>query len=187
MTETQKPETQNPKEGDGKQDCGIHAAYGFSIAIVGLSISFVIAIIMLGLGMRTASDLVAVIGAFTTVTGTLTGYFFGEKMGSSNKEKTEIKLSASVDSLISEKTKSATVAENLQKSESDNKVIRIYLKNNQDVIKRVDQKLNPSQTMRGFKGEVEAPSKNAVNEVLYSLNEAKIPDEVLRSLHVYDD
>lgn len=181
MTETQKPED------TGKQDCGIHAAYGFSIAILGLSISFVIAIIMLGLGMRTASDLVAVIGAFTTVTGTLTGYFFGEKMGSSNKEKTEIKLSASVDSLISEKTKSATVAENLQKSESNNKVLSTYLKNNQDTIRVISQKLTPVQAKMKFRGDFEAPPEDVVNEVLYSLNEAKIPDEVLRSLRVYED
>ena len=63
----------------------------------------------------------------------------------------------------------------------------MYLKTNQDTIKRVAQKLALTQAKIGLRGVAEDATENAVNEALYSLNEAKIPDEVLRSLHVYDD
>jgi len=188
MIETQKPEAQNAKQEEtSRQDCEMKAAYGLYIAIIGLLISFLIAVIMIWFGMRTASDLVAVIAAFTGITGTLAGYFLGEKAGSAGKENTEKKLSASVDAVISEKTKAAAAAEKLQKSESNNQVLSMYLKTNQDTIKRVAQKLALSPAKIGLRGVAEDATENAVNEALYSLNEAKIPDEVLRSLHVYDD
>ncbi|WP_319378838.1 hypothetical protein [uncultured Methanocorpusculum sp.] len=191
MTETQKPEktdTQNAKQEETvKKDCEIKASYGLYIALIGLLISFLIAVIMIWFGMRTASDLVAVIAAFTGITGTLAGYFLGEKAGSTGKENTEKKLSASVDALISEKTNSAATAEKLLKSESNNKVLGMYLKTNQDTIKGVAQKLALTPTQMGFRGIAEDQTENVVNDVLYSLNEAKIPDEVLKSLHVYDN
>ncbi len=141
MTETQKPEAQNAKQEEtGRQDCGTNACYGLVIALVGLIASFLIAWIMLWFGMRTASDLVAVIGAFTSVTGTLTGYFFGQKIESASRENTENRLSASMSDLSLEKTKNTEITKKLYESENKSNLLIQHASNYENVIKIVKKK-----------------------------------------------
>jgi hypothetical protein len=181
------------QEPEIKQDSGMKSAYGFYIAIFGLTISFFIAVIMIISGMKTAGDLVAVIAAFTGITGTLAGYFFGEKAGSAGKENTEKKLAETVDSLISEKTENADVAGNLLMSENKNKILSTYLQNNQTAIDKTIGLLRSNAADAGKRGLFaemhvgEMSQENLVNEALLSLNEAKIPQEIRDALHTYDD
>lgn len=181
------------QEPEIKQDSGIKSAYGFYIAILGLTLSFCIAVIMILSGMKTAGDLVAVIAAFTGITGTLAGYFFGEKAGSAGKEHTEKKLAETVDSLISEKTENADVAGSLLMSENKNKILSTYLQTNQTAIDKTIGLLRSNAADAGKRGlfsEMQAgemSQENLVNEALLSLNEAKIPQEVRDALHTYDN
>lgn len=181
------------QEPDNKQDSGMKSAYGFYIALFGLTIAFFIAVIMILSGMKTAGDLVAVIAAFTGITGTLAGYFFGEKAGSAGKENTEKKLAETVDSLISEKTDNADAAASLLRSENKNKILSTYLQNNQNAIDETIRLLhkNAADTVKkGLFAEMQMgdiSQENLVNEALLSLKEAKIPQEIRDALHVYDD
>lgn len=181
------------QEPDTKQDSGMKYAYGFYIALFGLTIAFFIAVIMILSGMKTAGDLVAVIAAFTGITGTLAGYFFGEKAGSAGKENTEKKLAETVDSLISEKTENADVAASLLRSENKNKILSTYLQNNQNAIDETIRLLHKNAADAGKKGLFaemqmgDISQENLVNEALLSLKEAKIPQEIQDALRAYDN
>jgi len=191
MTETQKPETQNPKKGDGKQDCGTNACYGLVIALVGLIASFLIAWIMLGFGMRTASDLVAVIGAFTSVTGTLTGYFFGQKIESASRENTEKRLSTSMTDLSLEKTKNTEITEKLYATNCENNRINVRAAIYETAINNATEKKSQWDKLRAdpakLKKVSEDPTENLLNEIMDLLNQAKNTENVVKNLKIRDD
>ena len=59
----------------------------FALAVTGLVLSAVLVIFLVCKGWHTASDVVAVVGLFTSVLGTLVGTFFGAQVGAAGKEK----------------------------------------------------------------------------------------------------
>lgn len=94
-------------EQDTHQYSDSKSLYGFWIAAFGLGLAFALSFAMIVAGIRTASDLVAVIGAFTGVTGTLVAYFLGQKTGAEGKIQTEKKLSKTIDQLAEETNRNA--------------------------------------------------------------------------------
>jgi len=182
MTETQKPNGQH---------CRINACYGLVIALTGLIASFLIAWIMLWFGMRTSSDLVAVIGAFTSVTGTLTGYFFGQKIESANRENTENRLSESMADLSFEKTKNTEIIGKLHGAKSKNETLCSCVNNDQNVITKAQEKKSQWDKRRmeqkQNKGVPPDPPETVINDIVDLLNQAKIPENVLKSLKFEDD
>ncbi|MGD0534271.1 MAG: hypothetical protein ABR999_02360 [Methanoregula sp.] len=60
--------------------------YGYYIAMTGIILSAVIALFLVVVGWKVSSDVVAVVGVFTSVTGTLVGAFLGVQVGSAGKE-----------------------------------------------------------------------------------------------------
>jgi hypothetical protein len=60
--------------------------YAFIIGAVGITVSGIITLVLAALGWKSSSDIVAVVGLFTSFTGTLVGVFFGIQVGSSGKE-----------------------------------------------------------------------------------------------------
>jgi hypothetical protein len=60
--------------------------YAFWMAVIGLSLSITLAVFLYLNGMSGSTELVAVVGVFTGVTGTLVGMFFGVQVGSAGKE-----------------------------------------------------------------------------------------------------
>ena len=170
------------------QDYGVKAVYGLYIALAGLVISFCIAVIMIISGMRTAGDLVAVIAAFTGITGTLAGYFFGEKAGSAGKTNVEKQLSRSRDDLVSVENENAVNKGNLEASLKENRLLGCYLKTGQNKIEETIRFIEPLTQGTGGQagifssGVMKEPAGNAdvtqLNNALSSLKEAKIPDEI---------
>lgn len=61
----------------------------FWLSIFGLSLVAVLVIVLLAFGLRASSEIVAIVGLFTSVLGTLVGAFFGLQIGSAGKEKTQ--------------------------------------------------------------------------------------------------
>jgi len=192
MTETQKPNGQNANlEGGSKQDCGTKALYGLLIALTGLIASFLIAWIMLWFGMRTASDIVAVIGAFTSVTGTLTGYFFGQKIESASRENTENRLSASMSDLSLEKTKNTEITEKLHAAKNENNLRSVCARDNDKLIEIAMGKILQWDKLREDSAAsnkvIEVPPENLLNEIRDLLNLAKSTEDVVKSLKIKDD
>jgi hypothetical protein len=192
MTETQKPEAQNANlEGGSKQDCGTKALYGLLIALTGLIASFLIAWIMLGFGMRTASDLVAVIGAFTSVTGTLTGYFFGQKIESASRENAENRLSVSMADLNLEKKKNTEITEKLHESKCENNRINVRAAIYETAINNATEKKSQWDILMAdpakLKKVSENPTENLLNEIIDLLNQAKNTENVVKNLKIKDD
>ena len=60
--------------------------YAYIIGLVGIVVSAIITLYLVTIGWKTSSDVVAVVGLFTSVTGTLVGAFFGMQIGSAGKE-----------------------------------------------------------------------------------------------------
>jgi hypothetical protein len=61
--------------------------YAFWLAVVGLALSATLVIFLVVVAkMRTSADIVAIIGVFTSLTGTLVGTFFGVQVGSAGRE-----------------------------------------------------------------------------------------------------
>jgi hypothetical protein len=61
--------------------------YAFWLAVAGLGFSGVLVIFLVVVAkMRTSADIVAIVGVFTSVTGTLVGAFFGVQIGSAGRE-----------------------------------------------------------------------------------------------------
>ncbi len=58
----------------------------FWLAIVGLVIAALLVLMLLAYGFTESKDIVAVVGLFTSVLGTLVGAFFGLQIGSAGKE-----------------------------------------------------------------------------------------------------
>ncbi|MBP2132442.1 hypothetical protein J2128_000363 [Methanomicrobium sp. W14] len=175
-------------------ECGIKAVYGLYIAMTGLLISGVVAIAMILADIRAASDLVSVIAVFTGLTMTLTGYFFGEKSGSSGKADTENKLSRTVDELISQKSFSAIDKGRAELLNSENKVLSTYVNDAQkkinessDLIEKVSEKIKlfsmsvaeSPPDKRGPEKPFEMEDIKRLDKALLLLKEAKVPKEIL--------
>jgi hypothetical protein len=65
-----------------------HLKYGFWVIIIGFILVAVIFIVAI-FKWQEASDVTAVVGAFTGLVGTVVGAFFGAQIGSAGKEKAE--------------------------------------------------------------------------------------------------
>jgi len=61
----------------------------FCLAVVGLTIAGLLVLILLTYGIKASNDIVAIVGLFTSVLGTLVGAFFGLQIGAAGKEQTE--------------------------------------------------------------------------------------------------
>jgi hypothetical protein len=61
--------------------------YAFWLAVIGLGLAALLVMFLVLAGWKTASDVAAVVGLFTSVLGTLVGAFFGVQIGSAGKEK----------------------------------------------------------------------------------------------------
>jgi len=61
----------------------------FWLAIYGLLLAAILVFLLLLFGVKQSADIVAIVGLFTSVLGTLVGAFFGLQIGSAGKEKTE--------------------------------------------------------------------------------------------------
>ena len=61
--------------------------YAFWLAVAGLGFSAALVIFLVIVAeMRASADIVAIVGVFTSVTGTLVGAFFGAQIGSAGRE-----------------------------------------------------------------------------------------------------
>jgi hypothetical protein len=60
--------------------------YAFWLAVVGLLLAVTLVLFLYFRGMTASNDIVAVVGVFTGVTGTLVGAFFGVQIGSAGRE-----------------------------------------------------------------------------------------------------
>ena len=65
---------------------------GYHIAIIGLGIAAIVAIFMMFFNFNESSEIVAVIGVFTSVTGTIVGAFIGVEIGAAESSKTNLHL-----------------------------------------------------------------------------------------------
>jgi hypothetical protein len=61
----------------------------FWLAVFGLLLAAILVIVLLAFDIKTSNDIVAIVGLFTSVLGTLVGAFFGLQIGSAGKEKVE--------------------------------------------------------------------------------------------------
>jgi vacuolar-type H+-ATPase subunit I/STV1 len=66
----------------------------FWLAVFGLFLAALLVLILLLFGIKTSSDIVAIVGLFTSVLGTLVGAFFGLQVGYAGNEKAEQKSAA---------------------------------------------------------------------------------------------
>jgi len=57
----------------------------FWLAILGLALAAILVIVLVAAGWKTSSDIVAIVGLFTSVLGTLVGAFFGVQVGAADK------------------------------------------------------------------------------------------------------
>lgn len=65
----------------------IRMKYAFWLAVLGLGLSAAIVIFLVTVpGMKDATSITAIVGLFTSVTGTLVGAFFGLQIGSAGVE-----------------------------------------------------------------------------------------------------
>jgi hypothetical protein len=78
------PTAQTSQPSDTEQ---MRIRYAFWLAVVGLGLGAALVLFLVFEGWKTASDIVAVVGLFTSVLGTLVGAFFGVQVGASGKEK----------------------------------------------------------------------------------------------------
>ena len=60
--------------------------YAFSLAIIGLGIAAALAVFLVLRGWNNPSNVIAVVGLFTSVLGTLVGAFFGLQIGAAGRE-----------------------------------------------------------------------------------------------------
>jgi ABC-type transport system involved in cytochrome bd biosynthesis fused ATPase/permease subunit len=67
----------------------INRAFQLSIFGLLLAASLVVVLLFSGSGQRSASDITAIVGLFTSVLGTLIGAFFGLQIGAADKAKAE--------------------------------------------------------------------------------------------------
>ena len=61
--------------------------FSFLLALGGILIAAFLVIILVGLGLRLTSEILPLIGLFTTIVGTIVGMFFGFQMGNTGKER----------------------------------------------------------------------------------------------------
>ena len=80
------PSSESPKDPSTEQ---LRIRKGFWLSVIGLVLAASLVVLLLLFGWKTASDIVAVVGLFTSVLGTLVGAFFGLQIGASDKAKAE--------------------------------------------------------------------------------------------------
>jgi vacuolar-type H+-ATPase subunit I/STV1 len=61
--------------------------FSFLLALGGILVAALLVIVLIGIGWKLSSEILPLIGIFTTVMGTLVGMFFGYEMGLSGKER----------------------------------------------------------------------------------------------------
>ena len=61
--------------------------FTFLLAVGGILVTALLVVFLVGLGWKTSSEILPLVGIFTTVMGTLAGAFFGFQVGSSGKER----------------------------------------------------------------------------------------------------
>lgn len=61
--------------------------YAFWLAVFGLGVAALLVVFLVLESWKAASDIVAVVGLFTSVLGTLVGAFFGLQVGAAGREK----------------------------------------------------------------------------------------------------
>jgi hypothetical protein len=66
----------------------------FQLAVFGLTLSAVLAVVLLYHDSMSAAEITAIVGLFTSVLGTLVGAFFGLQIGSADKAKAEDRADA---------------------------------------------------------------------------------------------
>jgi hypothetical protein len=66
--------------------------YAFWLAVIGLFFAVTLVLFLYFRGMTASNDIVAVVGVFTGVTGTLVGAFFGVQIGSAGREQERAEL-----------------------------------------------------------------------------------------------
>lgn len=77
------------------------------LAGIGILLTLVLILILLAFGWTAGSDLVAVVGVFTSLVGTLVGYIIGGSTGSQGKESAEKRASAAQDNAMTAEKKAA--------------------------------------------------------------------------------
>ena len=60
--------------------------YASTVSLFGLVLSAALVVTLFFAGMKTSADIVAIVGIFTGMTGTLVGTFLGVQLGSSGRE-----------------------------------------------------------------------------------------------------
>src|SRR5262245_51751197 len=65
----------------------VRIRYAFWLAVFGLGVAALLVMFLVWKGWSQASDVVAVVGLFTSVLGTLVGAFFGLQVGAAGRDK----------------------------------------------------------------------------------------------------
>ena len=81
-----------PQSGPKAQDSAtekLRIDRAFQLSVFGLTLAAALVVALLFAGLKTATDITAVVGLFTSVLGTLVGAFFGLQIGSADKAKAE--------------------------------------------------------------------------------------------------
>jgi hypothetical protein len=86
-TSSSRPSTTTQQQDPGTEQLRIRKA--FWLSVIGLTLAASLVFLLVLSDWKTASDITAVAGLFTSVLGTLVGAFFGLQIGSSAKESAE--------------------------------------------------------------------------------------------------
>jgi uncharacterized membrane protein len=90
-----KPPTNKGTEINDPQVEIIRITRAFWLALFGLGLAAILVIVLLLFGIKASNDIVAIVGLFTSVLGTLVGAFFGLQIGSAGKENAEARANQS--------------------------------------------------------------------------------------------
>jgi hypothetical protein len=80
------------KNRDNQKTEQMRITYAFWLAVIGLALAAALVVFLVNGGSykaATSTDIVAIVGLFTSVLGTLVGAFFGLQIGSAGKEKAQ--------------------------------------------------------------------------------------------------
>ncbi len=86
-TQPSKPQSGSKPQNSALEKLRINKA--FWLSIIGLVLAALIVLILLAFGLRGSTEIVAVVGVFTSVLGTLVGAFLGVQVGSAGKAQAE--------------------------------------------------------------------------------------------------
>jgi hypothetical protein len=89
--EKKKPASRTPPNGSVEK---LRINRAFQLAVFGLTLSAVLAVVLLFHDSMSAAEITALVGLFTSVLGTLVGAFFGLQIGSADKAKAEERADA---------------------------------------------------------------------------------------------